>query len=73
MSATSTGARTVAQMYSSRVAHGQLALMALGVTLLAIGIGTGSPHVARCGAVLWAGGVLLFVSQIGRVALGGQS
>jgi hypothetical protein len=64
---------TVAQMYSSRVAHGQLALMAFGVTLLAIGIGAGSSRVARCGAVLWAGGVLLFVSQIGRVATGGQS
>ncbi len=64
---------TVAQMYSSRVAHVQLAMMALGVTLLASGIGAASPHVARCGAVLWAGGVLLFVSQIARVAMGGKS
>lgn len=64
---------TVAQMFSPRIAHGQLAFMALGVTLLAAGIGAGSPHVARCGAVLWAGGVLLFVNQITRVAMGGKS
>lgn len=64
---------TVADMYSTRVAHAQLALMTLGVALLTAGIGAASAHVARCGAALFLVGVLLFASQIARVAFGGRS
>ena len=63
-------APTVAQTFSARVAQVQLALMALGVTLLATGIAVASAHVTRCGAVLFLAGVTLFVTQIVRVAAG---
>ena len=63
-------APTVAQTYSARVAQVQLALMVLGVTLLATGIAVASAHVTRCGAALFLAGVLLFVTQIVRVAAG---
>ena len=66
-------APTIAQMFSSRVAHTQLALMALGVTLLGTGIATSSLHVTRCGGALYSVGVLLFLSQIARVTVGGNS
>jgi len=64
---------TVAEMFSARVAHVQLALMVVGVALLATGVGVASTHVARCGAALFLGGVLLFASQIARIAVGGRS
>ena len=63
-------APTVAQTFSARVAHAQLALMALGVTMLAAGAGAGSLHVTRCGGALFLGGVILFATQIVRVAAG---
>jgi len=63
-------APTIAQMFSARVAHVQLALMALAVMLLGVGIATASLHVTRCGAVLFLAGVLLFLSQIARVTMG---
>ena len=63
-------APTVAQTFSARVAHVQLGLMALGVTLLATGVGAASVHVTRCGAVLFLAGVILFVTQIARIAAG---
>lgn len=63
-------APTVAETFSSRVAHVQLAVMTSGVALLAGGIGAGSTHVTRCGAVLFVAGVALFASQILRVAFG---
>ena len=63
----------VAEMFSSRVAHVQLALMALGVTLLVTGIGAASVHVTRCGAALFLAGVLVFVRQLARIAFGGRS
>jgi hypothetical protein len=63
-------APTVAQMFSARVAHVQLGLMALGVTLLAVGISTASLHVTRCGAIMFLAAVLLFISQIARITLG---
>jgi hypothetical protein len=63
-------APTVAQTFSARVAQVQLALMALGVGLLAAGVVAGSVHVTRCGAALFLGGVILFVTQIGRVVVG---
>lgn len=61
---------TVAQLYSARLAHLQLGLMAGGVAVLAGGITVGSAHVARGGALLFLGGVLVFLTQLGRVALG---
>lgn len=63
-------APTVAQMFSSKVAHVQLAVMALAVILLAVGIASASLHVTRCGTVLFLAGVLLFTSQIVRVTTG---
>lgn len=64
---------TVAELFSSRVAQAQLVMMVAGVTLLGGGILTGSLPVTRCGAVLFLGGILMFMSQIGRVALGGRA
>jgi hypothetical protein len=64
---------TVAQLYSAKVAHVQLGLMTLAVVLLAGGIGAGAAHVTRCGAVLFLAGILLFLTQIARVAFGGRS
>jgi hypothetical protein len=64
---------TVAQLYSSRVAYCQLGIMTVAVLLLAGGIGAGAAHVTRCGAVLFTLGVVLFMSQIARVAFGGGS
>lgn len=61
---------TVAETFSTRVAVAQLVLMASAIALLGLGIGFGSTHVTRCGAVLFLAGVLLFSSQIVRVALG---
>jgi hypothetical protein len=64
---------TVAQLYSAKVAYVQLGLMTLGVVLLAGGTGAGTAHVTRCGAVLFLAGVLLFTTQIARVAFGGRT
>ncbi len=64
---------TVAQLYSARVAYCQLGVMTVAVVLLAGGIGAGAVHVTRCGAVLFVLGVVLFMSQIARVAFGGRS
>jgi hypothetical protein len=61
---------TVAETFSTRAAQVQLALMASAIALLGLGIGFGSTHVTRCGAVLFLAGVLVFVSQITRVAVG---
>lgn len=63
---------SVGETYSARLAYVQLGLMTLGIALLGLGIGILSPHVARCGAILWATGVLLFTAQIVRVATGGR-
>lgn len=64
---------TVAELYSPRVAQVQLVVMTAGVALLGGGILAGSAHVTRCGAVLFLGGILLFMSQIIRVASGGRA
>lgn len=61
---------TVAELYSSPVAHVQLALMALGVIQLGAGTALGHAHCVRAGAIVFLCGVLLFASQIGRVARG---
>jgi hypothetical protein len=63
----------VSEMYSQQVAKVQLVLMISGVTLLVTGTATASTHVARSGAVLFFCGVLLFASQMARVAYGGRS
>jgi hypothetical protein len=66
-------APTIAATFSSRVAHVQLALMALGVVLLAAGTGAASLPVVRVGALAFLGGVMLFLSQIHRVVRGRPS
>lgn len=63
----------VAEMYSARVAHAQMALMVAGVIVLASGVALTSPTAALGGAALFLGGVLLFASQIARIAFGGRS
>jgi hypothetical protein len=63
----------VTDMYSARIAKIQLGLMFTAVTLLVTAIATASSHVARCGSALFLGGVLLFASQIARVAYGGRT
>lgn len=63
---------TVAELFSPRVAHVQLVFMALGVASLAAGIVSGLAAVAITGAWLFFAGVLLFLSQLLRVARGGR-
>jgi hypothetical protein len=63
-------APTVAETFSSRIAHAQLAVMTSGIALLGAGIGAGSAHVTRSGAVLFLAGVALLSSQSLRVAFG---
>jgi hypothetical protein len=64
---------TVADTFSARVAGIQLVVMSAAVVLLATGIAVSSPHVARCGAVLYLAGALLFASQLVRVSFGNRS
>lgn len=59
---------TIADLYSARVAAAQWLLMTASVVLIGAGTLAGHAHCARVGALLFAGGVLLFVSQIVRVA-----
>ena len=61
---------TVAQLFSARVAEIQLGLMVTALVALSGAILIGSAPGAYTGAGLFLVGVLLFVSQIGRVALG---
>ena len=64
---------TVAQTFSAGVAESQLVLMVIAVVTLVVAILSGSAVGAFAGASLFLGGVLLFVSQIGRVAFGARS
>lgn len=64
------GAPTVAQLFSARVAEIQLVVMVSGLGILATAVLVGSAMGAYAGAGLFLLGVLLFASQIGRVALG---
>jgi hypothetical protein len=64
------GAPTVADMYSAPVARVQLAVMPSGVLLLTAAVLTGITPLAYAGAVLFALGVVLFVTQLFRVAYG---
>jgi len=66
-----TGAPTVADLFSARVARLQLITMVAAIVVLAAAIATGAAPAAYAGASLFLVGVLLFVSQIGRVAFGG--
>jgi hypothetical protein len=63
---------TVAEMFSARVAVWQLGAMGTGVSVLAVSILAGSALGARVGALLFLSGVLLFISQLVRIAFGGR-
>jgi len=63
---------TVSEMYSARVAVAQLGVMIAALAALAAGIVAGSPGVSYAGAALFLTGVLMFASQIIRVAFGGR-
>lgn len=67
------GVPTIAQMYSARVAHVQLGLMTAGLVLLALSILRGVVPGAYTGATFFFAGVLLFVTQLVRVARGGRA
>lgn len=64
---------TVAEMYSARVAHAQLGFMIAGLAVLGGATLSGTTIGVRAGAILLLAGVLLFVSQLVRVAFGGPS
>lgn len=64
---------SVAQLFSARVAEIQLGVMVSGLATLAVAILQGSAVGAYAGASLFALGVLLFASQIARVAFGRPS
>lgn len=61
---------TVAQLYSSRIAHTDLLLFVLGIVGMFAGVLTGMADIVRGAACLFALGVALFISQIIRVAFG---
>lgn len=63
---------TVAELFSPRLALVQLGFMASGVASLAAGIVAGLAPVALTGAWLFFAGVLLFLTQLARVARGGR-
>ncbi|MEO5814165.1 MAG: hypothetical protein ABIT20_02680 [Gemmatimonadaceae bacterium] len=64
---------TIADMFSSRIALVQLGTMGTALGVLALAIGSGSSRGAYAGAALYLAGVLLFASQIMRVAFGGRA
>lgn len=68
--ASTPGAPTVADLFSARIARVQLAVMVAAIVVLAAAIVIGIAAAAYAGASLFLIGVLLFASQIGRVALG---
>ena len=59
---------TVAELTSARVAHAELALVAGGVSALALGVIVGSTTVARGGALGFALGVVVLVAQMASLA-----
>jgi hypothetical protein len=61
---------TVAQLYSARVAHADLALLVTGIAGMATGVVTAVEPIVRVAAVLIVAGVTLFASQMTRVAFG---
>ena len=68
--ASTPGAPTVADLFSARIARVQLADMVAAIVVLAAAIVIGSGAAAYAGASLFLIGVLLFASQIGRIAFG---
>ncbi len=61
---------TVAQLYSSRIAHTDLALFVASIAGMIFGVAIGSASLVRASAILFTVGVALFISQIIRVAFG---
>ncbi|HEY0995419.1 MAG TPA: hypothetical protein VGD77_05475 [Gemmatimonadaceae bacterium] len=61
---------TVADTWSARWALAQLALMALGTTIMGAGTLAGHAHCVRMGAALFTAGTLIFAAQLWRVAHG---
>ena len=61
---------TVAQLYSSRIAHTDLALFVIGIVGMTLGVAMGSALLVRTSTILFTVGVALFISQIIRVAFG---
>lgn len=61
---------TVADLYSPHVAHAQLALMALGVTGMAVGVLAAHAPLVRMAASSFLLGVVLHAFQMARVARG---
>jgi len=61
----------VADLYSARVAHVQLALMAAAVAGMAAGVATGSTPLVRLSGIMFAAGVGLFVVQVAGIGRGG--
>jgi hypothetical protein len=68
--ASTPGAPTVADLFSAKVARMQLAVMATAIAVLAVGVLGGAVPATYAGAGLFLVGVVLFLSQIGRVAFG---
>jgi hypothetical protein len=66
------GAPAVADLFSARVAHIQLVTMIVAIGVLSTGVLFAVVAATYLGASLYLIGVLLFVSQIGRLALGGE-
>ena len=61
---------TVADLYSARAATVQLGTMTAGVAGLAAGVAVGNLWIVRAAALLFCAGVVIFVTQIARVARG---
>jgi hypothetical protein len=61
---------TIAALYSQQIANTDLLLFVVAVGALALGILTGAAAIVRTAAVLFVAGVLLFASQMIRVAFG---
>jgi hypothetical protein len=66
------GTPTVAQMFSARLAETQLVIMTSALAILGIAILSSSVVGAYVGTALFLTGILLFASQIGRIALSGR-
>lgn len=64
---------TVAELYSARAAHAGLASFALSMPVLMTGVALGATPVVRAGALLFAGGCAMLISQMARVALAGRT
>src|SRR5665213_422678 len=59
---------TVAELYSARTSNAGMVSFALAMIVLLSGVLLGEVIVVRAGALLFAGGVAMFISQMARVA-----